>query len=70
MGTLSDLYDVVAVNIATGQVRLMDTGRDKRNAEAYVKFAVMRRGVEEEFFSEVKAGMYSEGDQWKGSGDE
>lgn len=67
---MSDFYDVVAVNISTGKVRVMATGKDKPNAEACVKFAVMRRGVEEEFFSEVTAGRYQEGDQWRGRGDE
>ena len=40
----------------------------EKNAEAVVNMAVMRKGVESEFFSEVPAGKYKEGDTWKGNG--
>jgi hypothetical protein len=33
-----------------------------------VTMAVMRRGVEEEFYSKVPAGAYHEGDEWTGKG--
>lgn len=58
------LFDVVAVGIDSNVVRLLDTGKTKENAEAIVKLAVMRRGVNEEFFAEVPAGKYRDGDQW------
>jgi hypothetical protein len=59
-------YDVVAVNISTSTVRVIGTNKSKENAEAIVSMAVMQRGVEEEFFAEVKTGAYKTGDAWKG----
>ena len=47
------LFDVVAVNIKTGAERVIASGKTEQNAEAIVKIAVMRRGVEEEFFKTV-----------------
>jgi hypothetical protein len=47
------LFSVYAVNIKTGERRLMDKDKTERNAEAFIKMAVIRRGVEEEFY--VKA---------------
>lgn len=44
------LFDVIAVNIETGAERLIAEGKSERTAEAIVNLAVMRRGVEEEFF--------------------
>ena len=63
---MEKLYDVVAVNLKTSKIRLMAEKKTLRNAEAIVSMAVMRRGVEEEFFAEVEAGIYKEGDIWKG----
>lgn len=60
------LFDVVAVNLKTDKVRFIAQGKTLKNAEAIVKMAVVRRGVDEEFFAEVKAGMYTEGDKWNG----
>ena len=59
-----ETYDVLAVNIKTGIVRFMAQGKDERNAEAVVKMAVMRRGVDEEFYVAVKAGAYKESDKY------
>lgn len=56
MKTKEPLFDVVAVNLKTGAERHIDTGKTERNAEAIVLMAVMRRGVEEEFFKTVPAG--------------
>lgn len=61
-GTKSELRDVVAVSLATHKVRIMETGMLPRAAEAYVKMAVIRRGVEEEFFAAVPSGFYRDGD--------
>jgi hypothetical protein len=58
------LYDVVAVNIKSGVVRLLDAGQTKPNAEAIVALAVARRGVDEEFFADVPANSYATGDKW------
>lgn len=57
MNTKSEpLFDVVAVNMQTGAERHIDTRKTERNAEAIVSIAVIRRGVEEEFFKTVPAG--------------
>lgn len=60
-------FDVVAVNLETGKVRFMAKNKNENDAEAIVKIAVMRRGVDEEFFSAVPAGKYSDGDKWDGA---
>ena len=65
----TQLYDVVAVNMRTGTVRMMAENKALEDAEAVVEMAVYRRGVTEEFCSEVPTGMYREGDIWKGSGE-
>lgn len=62
---MSELYDVVAVDHTTKSVRFMAQGKTLDNAEAIVSMAVMRRGLEEEFFVEVPAGTYKEGDAWR-----
>lgn len=59
------LFDVVAVNIETGIVRMMAEGKTQPNAEAVVKMAIMRRGLDEEFYAEVPAGSHKEGDNYK-----
>lgn len=61
----ADEFDVVAVTIATGAIRLLARGRDKENAEAIVNMAVARRGVDPEFYSTARAGQYQDGDKWR-----
>lgn len=58
------LFDVVAVNIQTNKVRFMAQGKTLRNADAIVGMAVHRRGVDEEFYTEVPAGKLKEGDDY------
>lgn len=65
---MSQLFDVVAVSHATNKVRIFERDKTERNAEAIVSMAVMRRGCDEEFYSETRAGMYHEGDEWQGDG--
>ena len=65
-----ELFDVVAVDLDTSEVRLLAEGERFEDAEAVVKMAVWRRGVEQEFFAEVPVGQYKDGDKWKGSGKE
>jgi len=60
------LYDVLAVNKATSKVRFLALDKTEKNAEAVVIMAVMRRGVDDEFYTEVKAGTYKEGDIYHG----
>ena len=63
--TKTELYDVLAVNIATLKVRLMAEKKTLPNAEAIVSMAVLRRGVDEEFYAEVPTAKYKEGDLYK-----
>ncbi len=51
----TDRFDVIATNIATGARRILERNKDESNAEAIVRMAVMRRGVESEFYSVVPA---------------
>ena len=48
-----NLFDVVAVNIETKGRRLLDRAKTKEDAEASMMFAVVRRGVETEFYMVV-----------------
>jgi hypothetical protein len=49
---MSDLVDVVEVQIkAPHERRVMERGLTKENADAYIKLAVMRRGVENQFYT-------------------
>jgi hypothetical protein len=50
------LFDVIATNLRTGKRRILAARRSERNADAVVMMAVMRRGVDEEFYSVVPAG--------------
>lgn len=64
--TMGDkLFDVIAVNMETDKVRLMAKNKTRWNAEAIENMAIMRRGVDEEFFTVVEAGKFSEGDSYK-----
>lgn len=58
-------FDVVAVNICTNVVRVIAVDKDRRDADAIVQMAVMRRGVEEEFFAAVECGCLRDGDQYR-----
>lgn len=58
-----ELFDVVAVSLATGKVEaLFGERKTLRNAEAIENMAVMRRGVEEQFYSTVATGKFKVGD--------
>lgn len=59
-------YDVVAVSLDDNTVRIMDRNKTERNAEAVIGFAIMRRGVDSEFYAAVPSGTYKDGDEWKG----
>lgn len=51
---MSDLFDVVAVTIkAPHAKRLLAERKTEANAEAIINMAVMRRGVDEEFYAAV-----------------
>ena len=58
-------YDVIAVTIAAPHTwRILELRQTKQNAEGIVKFAVMRRGVETEFYHAVPTGTYQPGDTY------
>ena len=60
------MFDVIAVQIkAPHTVRVMDRNMTADNADAYVRMAVMRLGVDEEFFKAVPAAKYRDGDNLK-----
>ena len=44
------LFDVVAVNLKDKSTRIIASAKSEKEAEAIVAMAVMRRGVDEEFF--------------------
>ncbi len=50
---MSNLYDVIAVHMETGAERLIASAKTERNADAIECMAVMRRGVETEFYKTV-----------------
>lgn len=61
--TETELYDVVAVNMDTNKVRIIAKNKTLANAEAITKIAVLRRGVVDEFFSEVPSNKkFKDGD--------
>lgn len=60
---MSELFDVIAVNIETGATRTIAERKREANAEAIINMAVMRRGVLEEFFKAVPHGDHS-GHEW------
>lgn len=45
------LFNVIAISIKGGGRRIIAELKTEDNAKAIVKMAVMRRGVEEEFFT-------------------
>ena len=60
-------YDVIGVQIATNKVRVMGTHKTHLAAEAYRDMAVIRRGIDEEFFAVVPAGLYDDEDVYNPS---
>jgi hypothetical protein len=59
------LFDVVVVSLDTNKVRIIASGKTKDNAGAIVSMAVMRRGLDEEFFSECPHGSFADGEEFK-----
>ena len=60
------LYDVLAVTIDTRKVRLIAEQKTLPNAEAIVNMAVMRRGIDTEFYVAVVNGSHKVGETYKG----
>ena len=63
---MTDRVDVVAVEIATGAVRVLAKDTIVANAESIVRVTIYRRGVETEFYAAAPAGRYHDGDHWEG----
>jgi Domain of unknown function (DUF4326) len=62
------LFDVLGVQIHGPRiVRVMGESLDADNAEAFIGMAIIRRGVEEEFFVTTAAGSYKDGETWEWS---
>ena len=61
MREANDLYNVVAVNIETGEERTLAENRTERSAEAIVAMAIMRRGLDEEFYKAVPVSLPTTG---------
>lgn len=57
-------FDVVGVNLSTNKVHMVKADLSAEDAEAVIKVAVMRRGVNMEFFTGVPAGEFKEGDSY------
>lgn len=55
-------FDVVQVNHATKAVTIMATNKSERNADAIIDMAVMRRGIEEGYYTTTPAGRFQDGD--------
>lgn len=58
------LWDAIAVNLETSKVRLFGESKTLENAQAISAMAIMRRGLDEEFYAEVHTGTYKEGDKY------
>ena len=62
------LFDVIAVNQKTRKIQFMAGAKTERNAEAIEKMAIMRRGLEEDFYLIVPEGTYKDGDTYRQKG--
>lgn len=58
------MFDVIAINTKNYKVRILAKDKDKNDAEAIVKMAIVRRGAEEEIFTTASAGRLKDGDEW------
>lgn len=59
-------FDVAAVEISTGAVIWVDGPFDAENADAVIRMAIIRQGVEDRFFSTCQHDQYKQGDKWEG----
>lgn len=66
---MTKLYDVIEVGMdAPHPVRLMGENKTMSDADAIVKMAVHRRGVENHFFTTVAPGSYKDGELYRFDG--
>ena len=59
-----ETYDTVAVYIDGRTIAWVDPDHSYKSAEAIVRMAIMRQGVDEKFFVVVKHGAYKDGDSY------
>ena len=59
------MYDVIEVKLGTNRVSVMATNKTEANAEAVVNMAVMRRGLDGQFYTTVPSGTYKDGDRYQ-----
>lgn len=63
------MFDVAAISIKESTVIWVDGPKTARNAEAVIRMAIMRQGVEDRFFAACQPGQYKDGDKWEGGVD-
>jgi hypothetical protein len=56
IGAANDVCDVIATEISSGLRRVMATNKTPDDAEAFIRMAIIRRGVEHEIYSSVPTG--------------
>lgn len=59
-------FGVAAIAIKTGEVIWINGPYDADNAEAVIRMAIARQGVEDRFFSACHPDQYKPGDKWEG----
>ena len=59
-----ELFDVVAVNIKTNDVRIFARDKSEASAEAVINSAIRARGLDVEFYATTSPGKYNDGDKW------
>lgn len=62
------LYDVVTVNLSDHRVTVWYRDKDYDNANAIIKIAIARRGVDKQIYAMTKPGLYNDGDTYSGGG--
>lgn len=59
-------YDVLRVDLATKVVTVLERDKSQQSAALSETVAVMRSGVENQFFVTAPTGQYNDGDVWTG----
>jgi len=67
MSETNKSLDIVAVSLRGSRILWVQENLTKPNAEAVIRMAVMRQGVEDRFFAPAPHGSYKEGDLWRGN---
>ncbi len=61
------MFDVIQVQFESKEIRLMGENESKDEAGAILRMAVMRRGVDGQFFKVVPTGIFKDGDTYDAS---